>query len=157
MISALFVWMLGGLGAIFSGAIIGAGLGIGQAWILFTADENPLRRQWILTSAIGGFLGMFPAIILAITSIFNIWIAAFLVGFAFAGLLGLLQSIVLVKLLGEQAYLWIPMSLFAGGFSAMLSVPILQTPIPLLCSPTLLVFALFTGWLMLRWMNQPKG
>lgn len=156
LVSALFVWLIGGFGALLSGAIIGAGLGIGQAWILFTPEETILRRQWVLYSAWGGFFGIFPAFFLAITSIFNIWLGAFLVGCAFAGLLGLLQSFVLVKLLGERAYLWIMMCLFAGGFSAMLSVPILQTRIPLLCSPTLVIFGLCTGWLLLRWM-QDKG
>ena len=154
LLSALFVWLTGGFGALLSGAIIGAGLGIGQAWILFTLEENDFRKQWILYSACGGFFGMFPAFFLSVTSIFSVWLGAFLIGFAFAGLLGFLQSFILVKLLGERAFLWIVMCLFAGGLSAMLSVPILQTRIPLLCSPTLPVFALLTGWLLVRWMQE---
>lgn len=157
IVASLFVWLTGGFGALLSGSLIGSILGVAQAFILFTKDEVSIRKQWILYSAIGGFLAVFPAFVLSIASIFNIWIGAFLIGSAFAGLLGLLQSFVLVKLLGERAYLWIGMCVLAGGLSAMLSVPILQSRIPLLCSPSLLFFAVLTGWLILRWMPPTKG
>ena len=157
IITALFVWLAGGFGALLSGALMGSILGIAQALILFTKDAQAIRKQWVIYSAIGGFFGIFPAIALSVVSIFNIWIGVFLIAGAFAGLLGLLQSLILVKLLDGYAYLWIGMCIFAGGFSAMLSVPILQSRIPLLCSPTLAIFGVLTGCLLLGWMTPTKG
>lgn len=141
-------------GAILSGALFGLGLSLPQAWILFSGDERDNRQKWILYSAIGGFFGVFPVGFLSIIGIFNLWIAALLMGMVFGGIWGLLQSLVLLPLLGERAYLWIPMCMLAGAVSALFSVPILATAIPLLFSPATIVFSLMTGWLMLRWMDE---
>jgi len=154
LLSAMMVRLFGFGGAFLAGAFFGFGLSLPQAWILFSADEMATRRKWIIYSAIGGFFGAFPAGILSIIGIFNIWIAALLMGAMFGGIWGLLQSFVLVPVLGDDAYLWIAVCLVAGALSALLTVPILLTPIPLLFSPATIVFSLISGHFILRWMNE---
>lgn len=154
VIATTGIRLFGVVGALLSGALFGIGLSLPQAWILFPVDEMRSRYKWIFYSAVGGFFGIFPAGILSITGIFNLWLAAILTGAMFGGIWGLLQSIVLVQLLGERAYLWIPMCMFAGAVSAILTIPILFTGIPLLFSPATIAFSLMTGWLMLRWIEE---
>lgn len=153
LIAAMMLWLLGWLGALFSGALMGLTIGTAQAWILFGRDDFQLARRWAFYSAMGGFFGAFPAAFLAIVGLFNLALGIFLIGAAFSALLGLLQSIVLVSLLDERAYLWIPTCLLAGGIAAWLTVPFIRWGLPVCLSPGFLVFGLITGYLLLRWMN----
>jgi len=46
--------------------------------------------------------------------------------------------------------------MLAGIVTAIITVPILQSPIPLLFSPASVVFGLITGKLLMRWMNTTE-
>lgn len=151
-IAAIFIWLFGAIGALLSGAIIGCLIGIVQAWILFTSQEMRHRRNWILFSTGGGFLGIFPATVIAIVSLLNTWLGAFLVGVAFCSLLGGLQAIYLVRLIDERAYMWIPLCAIAGGFASLLTVPLLTLGLPIFFSLGSIIYALLTGFVLLRWL-----
>jgi len=153
LMAAFLWWVLGGWGVLMSGAAVGAIIGVGQSWLLFTPDEQPLRYRWVSFSGIGGFLGMFPAGILALVGVFQLTLAAFLVGAAFAGVLGILQALILASLLDDRAYLWVPMSAFAGGLALVCLVPLVRWGVPLCLSPGFLLFGLFTGGLLSRWLD----
>ncbi|MEL6306963.1 MAG: hypothetical protein AAFR81_21085 [Chloroflexota bacterium] len=145
------VWLLGAWGALIAGAVLGASIGTGQAWILFTDDDRIHRHRWILLSAIGGFCGAFPAAALSLVGFVSGGLAALLVGGMFAGILGGLQSLLLVKLMDERGYLWIPICILGGALSAWLSLLVSSWGIPIALSPGSWLFALLTGMLILRW------
>ena len=154
LVTALFIWLTGTIGAILAGALVGLFIGIAQAWMLFNADEMQQRRRWLLVSSLGGFLGLFPAVAIGLITFFNLWLGIFLIGLMFGAVFGLLQAVYLVQLLDDFAYLWIPVCMLACGLGALLTVPMLTTGLPIFLSPGSIVFALLTGSILSRWFPE---
>lgn len=153
LLAVFVLWLFGAWGVLLVGALIGVGVGTGQAWILFAGIDNSQqeRMRWILLSALGGLCGTFPAGVLALTGIFNLWIAALLVGGCFAALVGGLQVIYLLRWLDMRAYLWIGVCALGGMLSAGVTLLLSGWGVPLWLSPGSVLFGVVTGVVMLRW------
>lgn len=151
LLLSVMLWFFGWLGALFVGAGIGAGIGLPQAWVIFPADEAQNRRKWVFCSVVGGFFAVFPVVGLAIIGLFNLWIASALIGLAFGGIFGLLQSFVLQPMLNEDAYRWVLVSMLAGMIASVSMLITVYTPLPIIASPATLLYALITGWQLEKW------
>ncbi|MEM9954085.1 MAG: hypothetical protein AAF846_20920 [Chloroflexota bacterium] len=149
----VILWLFGGFGSLFIGAGLGLGIGLPQAWILFTPHEMPRRRKWIIYSVVGGFFAVFPVGALAVIALFNVWLAGVLIGLAFGGILGLMQSFVFTSLLGDEAYYWILVSIVASILASLAMVVTFYLPLPIIASPATILYALITGWQLQKWMN----
>lgn len=156
ILAGILIWLIGFPGMLLSGVVITGGLAIAQAWCLFTKEEMPLRYKWSIYSSLAGGIAIFPAGVFILLGFFNLWLALILAALVFSGILSLVQSFVLVAMLDDNAYLWIPVNILAGIITAIITVPILQSPIPLLFSPASVVFGLITGKLLMRWMNTTE-
>lgn len=145
--AALSMWLLGALGALLAGAIVGGIVGAFQAWALF----DTLDRRWLGLSAVGGGLGLLPTLLLIPLSLLHFGLAAFLIGTLFGSILAACQALYLSQQVKESAYAWIPVCGVAAGIATWFSTLMMQLGVPLCLSPGTLIFALLTGWLILRW------
>jgi hypothetical protein len=130
-------------GLLLAGAVVGAVIGAGQAYLLYATTEE--RRRWILYSAFGGLIGAYPAYIFVLFGFLSWWIAALLVGLSFGGGLAGMQAWALYR--AEQNFgLWLGMSLLAALVCTWLAGLFIVWGWPMLLSPSGILFGMILGY-----------
>lgn len=132
------------IGLLLAGAVVGAVVGAGQAYLLYAKHED--WRRWILVSAVGGLIGSYPAYIFAFMALFSWWIAALLIGLAIGGGIGAMQAWALYRS-GQDYLAWLSMTVVAAAFGAWLAFAGSFLGWPMLLSPSGAFFGLALGYL----------
>lgn len=147
-IAALFLHLLGLLGALFGGAGVGLIVGAAQAYILRREKSMLPMRHWIAFSALGGLLATIPVYLLGFVALFNLSLGLLLIGALFGGFLGFMQALILYHDHEDLAILWVIGCIVGGGLCAPLSLSASSMGLPLIFAPGPLIFGLITGWVL---------
>jgi hypothetical protein len=131
-------------GLLLAGAVVGAVVGAGQAYLLYGTMEE--RRRWVLYSALGGLIGSYPAYVFVFFGLLSWWIAALLVGLSFgAGLAGM-QAWALYRAEDEAVWRWLGVTVAAAVFCSWLAGLFIILGWPMLLSPSGIFFGLALGY-----------
>lgn len=138
----LFGAMIGGGAA---GLIVG---GIQSAFL--PAPKNPIldQRQWMMMSALGGLAATIPVYLLAFVALLHFQIGLFFMGACAGGMIGALQSRLLMAEFDDALLWWVGANILAGGLCAPLTLT--PTILPLFGTVGPVVFGVVTGSVFLR-------
>jgi hypothetical protein len=142
--ASLLVRVAGFLGILLAGAVVGAIVGGGQAYLLYDNFEE--RRRWTLYSAAGALIGSYPAYIFLFFGLLSWWIAALFVGLSFGFAFGGMQAYALYRA-GNRSFLrWFGMSVLAALLGTWLAALGIVIGWPMLLSPSGILFGVALGY-----------